>query len=40
MYKRYKEKLAYKEFKKWDNYSLEIIQDIADKLNQFMPTKE
>lgn len=40
MYKKYKEKLASKEFKKWNSYSLEIDQNIADKLNQFIPTNE
>lgn len=40
MYKEYKQKLASKEYKKWNNYSIELSQNIAEKLSSFIPTNE
>ena len=40
MYKEYKIKLASKEYKKWNNYSLDLNPQIAEKLKKFIPTKE
>ena len=40
MYQEYKKKLGSKEYKKWNNYNIELTQDIADKLSNFVPTNE
>ena len=40
MYKKNKIKLTSKEYKKWKNYSLDLDPQIAEKLKQFIPTKE
>ena len=40
MYHQYKQKLASKEYRKWNNYSLELDENIVNKLNQFIPTNE
>jgi hypothetical protein len=40
MYHQYKQKLASKGYRKWNNYSLELDENIVNKFNQFIPTNE
>ena len=40
LYSQYKEKLACKGVKKWENYDIYLKQEIANKLKEFIPTNE
>ena len=40
MYDAYKAKLASKEYKNWSNYKIEIKENFAHKISEFIPSQE
>lgn len=40
IYDAYKKKLATKEYSNWSNYKIEIKEDFAQKISQFIPSHE
>lgn len=40
MYDAYKSKLASKEYSNWSNYKIEIKENFAQKISEFIPSQE